>query len=150
MQSDDGATALIWAARKGHGEIVETLLAKGAAMNLQTGAGATALMMAASKGNVDIVSALLTKGANTKLQVSDGRTALDFAENAAIKKMLTNAATCDLRAAQAALKGLGYYTDVVDGVWGRNSSNAVTEFQTDHELDVTGALGSPTCSRLIQ
>ncbi len=72
----------------GYGEIVEALLAKGAAVDVQFKDGATALIMASQSGYGEIVEALLAKGADTELRAKDGHTALDHAKNAAIKNML--------------------------------------------------------------
>ena len=78
--------------REGRGAIVDALLAKGAAVDVQREDGVSALIMASYKGRTEIIVALLAKGANTELQIKDGRTALDLAANETIKDMLRAAA----------------------------------------------------------
>jgi len=65
-------TPLIQAAHKGHKDIVEALLDKGAVVNVQSKAGWTALMTAAFHGETDIVRLLLERGADTAQKNSTG------------------------------------------------------------------------------
>ncbi|NIP26423.1 MAG: ankyrin repeat domain-containing protein, partial [Phycisphaerae bacterium] len=75
-----GATALLGAARNGHPETVELLLAKGAVVDVQlAGSGATPLMYASLNGHNDIVVALLDKGAEVNRKSKRGRPALMYA-----------------------------------------------------------------------
>ena len=64
VQSGAGVTALMAAARKGHTEIVELLLSKGADLHLQNDEQGTALIAAARNGQFKTVDLLLTKGAD--------------------------------------------------------------------------------------
>ena len=50
---------------------------------------------------------------------------------------------------QAALKLLGYYTDVVDGVYRESTAIAVSQFQKVAGLNVDGITGSATWNRLF-
>jgi len=50
----------------------------------------------------------------------------------------------NVKAVQNALKKLGYFTSVVDGVWGRRTMCAVMSFQSDSKLTVDGVVGSAT------
>jgi len=50
---------------------------------------------------------------------------------------------------QGILKELGYYNGTVDGLLGPGSEKAIREFQKDYELDVTGALDTPTREKLL-
>ena len=50
------------AAREGHGDVVQALLAKGAEVNAAAKGGLTALMTASFRGDRDVVQALLAKG----------------------------------------------------------------------------------------
>ena len=73
----DGYTVLMVATKKGHGEIVEILLAHGADPNAQEARyGGTALMLAAESGNLEIVRALLDVGADVNARAEEGMTAL--------------------------------------------------------------------------
>ena len=67
VKDEDGNTALMWAASKGHPELVKQLLAKGANVDLQNDRLKTALMLAADKGRMDIVTMLVDAGANVNL-----------------------------------------------------------------------------------
>ena len=50
---------------------------------------------------------------------------------------------------QNILKELGYYKGTVDGLIGPGSEKAIREFQKDYDLDVTGALDTPTRKKLL-
>jgi hypothetical protein len=50
---------------------------------------------------------------------------------------------------QGILKKLGYYHGTVDGLLGPGSEQAIKEFQKDYDLDVTGALDTPTREKLL-
>ena len=54
-----GVTALILAADSGHERVVELLLRRGAAINLQDSIGGTALMLAAHNGHERVVELLI-------------------------------------------------------------------------------------------
>lgn len=73
-----GHTALIWAADKGHADIVRLLLAQpGIDVNVAGKTGVTALMLAAKKGDLDIVRQLLAhKNINVNHTSMHGATAM--------------------------------------------------------------------------
>lgn len=50
---------------------------------------------------------------------------------------------------QGILKELGYYHGTVDGLLGPGSEQAIKAFQKDYDLDVTGALDTPTREKLL-
>ena len=50
--------------------------------------------------------------------------------------------------AQQSLAELGYDPGAIDGLWGRNTQNAVEKFQRDNGLEVTGELDSRTVEKL--
>ena len=50
--------------------------------------------------------------------------------------------------AQQRLTGLGYDPGAIDGLWGRNTQNAVEKFQRDNGLEITGELDSRTAEKL--
>jgi uncharacterized protein len=56
----------MWASEKGHVDVVQALLAKGAEVNAKNNNGATALIWASIQGHVDVVQALLAKGADRR------------------------------------------------------------------------------------
>jgi ankyrin repeat protein len=77
-QDDDGATALIYAARNGDTEAVSVLLRNGALVNLADNDGKTALMKAAASScTEETVRALLSAGADLNARDHKGRNALD-------------------------------------------------------------------------
>jgi hypothetical protein len=57
-RSEAGATALVYAARNGHVEIVDLLLAHGARLDVKTAKGASALSIARQFGHDDIAAKL--------------------------------------------------------------------------------------------
>jgi ankyrin repeat protein len=70
---------LMAAALEGHPQVVELLLAGGAAVNARTADGQTPLMYAAINGSPDIVNLLLARGADIHARDQNGKTALAFA-----------------------------------------------------------------------
>ena len=74
----DGDTALIAAARWGHGPVVARLLAAGAAVDARNDARHTALMAAAERGALECVGRLLEAGSDPGLRVR-GKSARGFA-----------------------------------------------------------------------
>ena len=78
--NNDGNTALMLAAQKGHTDIFNALLAKNPnIINAQNKFGATALYLAVENEHPDTVNALLNQGANTEIRQNNGWTALMFA-----------------------------------------------------------------------
>jgi ankyrin repeat protein len=75
-----GCTALYYACFKGHVEVVQLLLDRGAQMDIQDDSdGTTSLMMAIQFGHVEVVKLLLDRGALIDIQNNWGGTALMFA-----------------------------------------------------------------------
>lgn len=55
------------------------------------------------------------------------------------RPMTQNISTTDIQAIQQSLRESGYYTGAgVDGIWGKVTTRAVRDFQTDKNLRVTG------------
>jgi ankyrin repeat protein len=73
---------LIIAAKYGHTDVVKTLLAKGADINMKDrySHDRTALILAVDNGHINTVEALLAKGADLKAKDEFGETALMCAE----------------------------------------------------------------------
>jgi ankyrin repeat protein len=64
-----GKTALMAASSRGHSDLVQTLIKRGASVNLKHYSGETALMFAAGSGNESTVKALLHAGADVDVIV---------------------------------------------------------------------------------
>ena len=71
-----GATPIIWAAFKGHKDVVLLLLDRGADPNLASDAGWTPLHRAAFMGHKDVVLLLLDRGADPNMATNQGETPL--------------------------------------------------------------------------
>jgi len=69
-------SALMFAARNGHTEIISSLLAAGLNVNSVDKDGATALMMCSERGHVEAARQLLFGGANVNASAKNGTTAL--------------------------------------------------------------------------
>ena len=77
LEGKTGYTALHFAAREGHLNIVKLLIDHGADVNKQTTVGgATALHRAAFTGKLSVVRTLIQAGANPCIKDADGQTAL--------------------------------------------------------------------------
>ena len=86
-----GARPLSHAARNGHLEMVDLLLAHGAPINARNLAGATALYFAAERGHVAVAQRLIERGADVKLTGRSGLSpvaAAAYAGSDAIVEML--------------------------------------------------------------
>jgi peptidoglycan hydrolase-like protein with peptidoglycan-binding domain len=53
-----------------------------------------------------------------------------------------------VRAVQAHLRSLGYYSGAVDGVWGQSTQNGIQQLQRDRGLQPNGQLDSATLSAM--
>ncbi len=74
-----GWTPLHYAASRGHMEVAEYLILKGATIDSLSQSNTTPLMMAVISGNEPLIKLLLDKGANLKLRNDQGFTAIDIA-----------------------------------------------------------------------
>jgi ankyrin repeat protein len=74
-----GRTALMWAARNGHADIVRLLVNSGSNVNAKDKVGLTPLMLAVINGHVEVVRILLGAKANVQAKERNGSTALIFA-----------------------------------------------------------------------
>ena len=79
MKTKDETTALMFAARGGHVEIVMLLADKKAKLDLQNKMGWSALMYSAENGHIDVLCMLLKRGANPDLVTPKNITALMIA-----------------------------------------------------------------------
>ncbi|MEJ5976697.1 ankyrin repeat domain-containing protein [Novosphingobium sp. PS1R-30] len=99
VDQQDGArgnTALMGAAFKGLGDIVELLLANGAQPDAANHAGQTALMFAALFGRAAIVDRLLARGADPHRPDAAGNSALSVAQSQANDLMAARLTTRSL------------------------------------------------------
>ncbi len=85
-RSEDGQTALIWAAGSGTAESVKLLLDAGADVHARNKFSSTALMWAAGSGTAENVKVLLDSGADGSVKDSKGKTAWDLAQDNATLK----------------------------------------------------------------
>ena len=74
---DYGCTALFWAAKHNHKDIVQYLLENKAYIDAGAGIGGTPLQVAAYEGNSEVVELLVSKGASVKAKSTDGKTVFD-------------------------------------------------------------------------
>ncbi|MFW9908924.1 MAG: ankyrin repeat domain-containing protein [Candidatus Thorarchaeota archaeon] len=78
IQDGRGMRPLLWAALRGHLEIVESLLDNGANINGTNDADWTALMEASMEGHIEVVKLLLARGADVNAKTVVSGTALMF------------------------------------------------------------------------
>ena len=76
---DFGCTALFWAAKHNHKEVVQFLLEKDAYIDAGAGMGGAPLHIAAYEEHSEIVELLISEGANAEAKTGDGETVFDFA-----------------------------------------------------------------------
>jgi len=74
-----GCTALFWAAKHNHKEVVQFLLEKNAYIDAGVGMGGSPLHIAAYEGHPEVVELLISEGANAEAKTGDGDTVFDFA-----------------------------------------------------------------------
>jgi ankyrin repeat protein len=74
-----GRTALMWATRNGHVEIVRLLVESGSDVNAKDKVGLTPLMLAVINGHVELVRILIGAKANMRAKDRNGATPLIFA-----------------------------------------------------------------------
>uniref|UniRef100_A0A1X7STK9 Uncharacterized protein n=1 Tax=Amphimedon queenslandica TaxID=400682 RepID=A0A1X7STK9_AMPQE len=77
--NEKGKTALMLACKRGHEDIVHSLLSAGANVNIQNNKGWTALMIASEHNHISIIHMLLQANANPHLKNSKGSNAVMIA-----------------------------------------------------------------------
>src|SRR5438552_14604078 len=77
----DGFTALMLAAGKGNGSIVEALIQRGADLNSRNEIGQSALMISAKDGHKGVVAQLIAAGADLRALDNEKRNAISWAVN---------------------------------------------------------------------
>lgn len=121
-RDEDGQTALRWAVAKGHTDIVQRLLDRGADINED---GGRALVLAAALGHTNIVKALLSKDADVDAQIKAGglaggtalMLAADMGYTDIVKVLLSQGASVNMKSrtgktALSLAKGQGH-TEIV-------------------------------------
>ena len=88
---DNGMTALMIVAKKGHSSISLDLLDKGAKINARDIYGRTALMIACKNGHYRVAEELITNDAFINAKDYTGRTAFGHAANNEIEELLIKA-----------------------------------------------------------
>lgn len=157
--SDDEyhASALYWGAVKGHREIVEFLLERGAAVDQRNRDGDTALQVASAIGHKDIVEVLLSKGAAINEKRKDGPTALYVAvgrnRKDVVELLLASGAEMDTRNRDgvtplyhAAGKSL---TELVTLLLAKGADPNAPNNQGDTPLHVAAAYGNKRVVELL-
>ncbi|KAA0203938.1 hypothetical protein HAZT_HAZT009291 [Hyalella azteca] len=84
---DEGMTGLHWAADRGHRDVAELLLDRGADVNAQDEGGQTPLHYAASCGYEALVCLLLSRGADSTIRDVDQLTPRQVADDAAVASL---------------------------------------------------------------
>jgi hypothetical protein len=128
--------------------MVRDLLRHGADVNAIDADGRTPLMMAVMQGWANAVRELLATKAAVSARDREGLLAIDYAdpEDGEIIRLLQKAGSksptgrsgrtiCDV---ERALDRLGYDTPIIDCIAGQQLRGALTRFQKDHDLQVTG------------
>ncbi len=87
-KTDDGNTPLHVAARRGHANVAEVLLACGADVNARSDSDLTALHWAAARGSAQVVRVLLSHKADPATKGGDDRTPLDIARQHGNKEII--------------------------------------------------------------
>ncbi len=137
LKTSMGLTALHNAASNGHTEVVELLLAAGAAPNARALSNATALFCAAGAGHTAIVRRLLAVGAEVGVAAGAGATALHAAAGAGhlpvVEALLDGHADVDVQVAPRTSNGVLCCVAVQRG----GSNPHVTNSQISHLLTGT-------------
>nr|CEL68462.1 TPA: ankyrin repeat-containing protein [Neospora caninum Liverpool] len=87
-RNDDDMTALHLAADRGHVEVIELLLEKGADVNVQDNSGETPLHVAVVAENLNVILLLLKKNADISLRSHEGETVFDVANQTGNSELL--------------------------------------------------------------
>ena len=87
-----GQTALHWASKRSHLDLIRILISTGAYVDARDSEGQTPLHLASRKGHVEVVKVLLASKANPWMRTGAGRTPLQLAVSPLIRKLLTRSA----------------------------------------------------------
>ncbi len=90
-KSNEGYTAINYAAGSGYTEVVKALIEGGANINQVHVDGTTPLINASIGGNAALVKLLIDMGADISIKDPGGKTALDYAKNKQVKELLEKA-----------------------------------------------------------
>ncbi len=99
-KSEDINSRLICAAYQGNVDLVKSLLAAGADVNIKNQEGDTALILAAMKGHDEVVMVLIDAGADVNIKSNHGLTALSVSEwygHTEISRLLRDTGTVEDR-----------------------------------------------------
>ena len=110
-RDENNCSAIIYASVKGHVNVVELLLSKGADINDKANDGCSSIIEASAEGHVSVVEFLLSKGANFHDVANDGSTAISLSNSDKIKYILRK---WPISMAILILKELSLYCAVID------------------------------------
>ncbi len=156
-----GATALHWAAVKGHRDIGEFLLNKGANVDQKNRDGDTPLHLAVAFGHKDLIQLLLSKGANIDERRKEGTTPLHIAvdrDRTDIAELLiSKGADMDAQISQGELKGQTplyraagkNFPDMVTLLLSKGGNPNISNKDGDTPLHVAAAYGNKTVVELL-
>ena len=76
QETQQGQTAMMWAAAEGHTEVVRVLIERGTDVRARSKTGYAPILFAARTGDLNLIRLLLDAGANMNEEAADGTTAL--------------------------------------------------------------------------
>lgn len=148
-RNKEGGTALIFATWKGHLEIAQALLAKGAYTDIVDKKGLAAIHYASHRGHVEIVQELIANGSDIDLQSGVRGTALMYAaftgHEQTVKYLLTNGADPNMvdgkgRTALSLASEKGYI-DIVQELLTRNADASIRDLNGKTALQYAKSQG---------
>ena len=137
----DGYTATLWAAKRGHAAILETLLSAGASLTPCDPTGQTAVHKATAGGAVECLRLLIDAGAALGQRDAMGRTALDVAVTCEQQECETM-----LREAGGRCNLVGMMGDAEDEAAWRAKTGALQQLPTRATLPNQGKGEAPSSS----
>lgn len=108
----------------------------------------TATTTPAASANTDAAADAAAKNTATMNAPAETATETSSAYNKGVVKTRADLNRANVRQLQQALKAKGAYDGKVDGVWGDQTSAAITNFQSQNSLNVTGVLDQQTIDQL--
>jgi ankyrin repeat protein len=156
-KDDHSATPLLWAANKGHKDVVQVLLDYKADVNATDGDGHSALHYAVFNDHLDVAVLLLANKADVKAKTSVGETPLHVAAGSGHKDMaellLTNkadvAAKSNTGLTPLHLAASNGHTDVAEVLLGKKAEVNAKDNDGDTPLHLAAAHGFKNVAELL-